>query len=223
MPRRPGGGVGGIVYHVLNRAVAGTTLFSHDRDYQAFEEVMKQAHDWEPLRLLDYCLMPNHWHMVLWPEMDGQLSEFMRWLTVTHAKRWRVHRRTVGAGHLYQGPFKSFPVQTDEYFLTVCRYVERNPVRAGLVARAEQWRWGSLWRRMCGHAEDKALLSAWPVDAWPEWCKWVNTPLTDTELADVRMSVVRGRPFGSPQWQARVADRLDLQWTMRARGRPKRP
>jgi putative transposase len=220
MPRRPGGGIGGVVYHALNRAVVGTTLFSHDRDYQAFETVIREAQGWAPVRILDYSLMPNHWHLILWPRSNGDLSEFMRWLQVTHVKRWRAFRRTVGRGHLYQGSFKSFPVQTDAHFLTVCRYVERNPVRADLVVRAEEWRCGSLWRRMHGDADQRALLDDWPVDRPRDWLTWVNTPLSEAEVADVRESVTRGRPFGSPRWQARTAGELGLKLTMRRRGRP---
>jgi putative transposase len=97
------------------------------------------------MRLLSYCLMPNHWHLVLWPRADGELSDFGHWLTLTHTQRWHAHYHNVGTGHLYQGRFKSFPVARDEHFLQLCRYVERNPLRAGLVRRAEAWQWGSLW------------------------------------------------------------------------------
>src|SRR5207244_11561664 len=113
-------------------------------------------------RLLSYCLMPNHWHLMLWPREDDELTAFVRWLTHTHTMRWHAHYHTAGTGHLYQGRFKSFPVQTDEHFLTVCRYVERNALRARLVPRAEDWRWSCLWRRKHGDDKALALLSAWP-------------------------------------------------------------
>ena len=142
---------GGIVYHMLNRANARLPIFQKDGDYEAFERIIQEALEHVPgMRLLTYCLMPNHWHLVVWPGADGELSDFGHWLTLTHTQRWHAHYRDVGAGHLYQGRFKSFPVQADEHFLTLCRYVERNPVRANLVARAEDWRWGGLWRRRDG-------------------------------------------------------------------------
>ena len=125
-----------VVYHVLNRANARMTLFDDEGDYAAFERVLGQACERGQMRLLAYCVMPNHWHLVVWPRKDGDLSRFMNWLTLTHTQRWHQHRHTVGVGHVYQGRFKSFPVETNEYLLTVCRYVERNPVRAGLVERA---------------------------------------------------------------------------------------
>jgi len=126
MPRRLRCNTGGYAYHALNRAVGRATLFRKEGDYAAFEQVLRQAKEWQPIRLLAYCLMPNHWHLVLWPEQDGDLSEFLRWLTVTHTQRYRAHYRNAGAGPLYQGRFKSFPAQEDEHLLTLVRYVERN-------------------------------------------------------------------------------------------------
>jgi REP element-mobilizing transposase RayT len=131
---------------VLNRANARLPLFQKDGDYAAFEQVLTEARQLYDVPVLAYCLMPNHWHLVLWPRADRDLSRFVGWLTLTHTQRWHAHYHTVGCGHAYQGRFKSFPVQEDDYFLTVCRYVERNALRAGLVPRAEAWRWGSLWR-----------------------------------------------------------------------------
>jgi len=222
MSRRPRVAPGGFVYHVLNRAVARKVIFEQSSDYAAFERVMSEARDRCPMRILAYCVMPSHWHMVLWPSRDGELSAFMRWLTATHSKRWHVDHGTTGTGHVYQDRFKSFVVSTDEYFLTVCRYVERNPVRAGLVARAEDWRWGSLWRRLRGGGEAKGLLSEWPVERRADWVSWVNTPLTEKETRALRTCLARGTPFGSPDWQSRVADRLGLAHTLRPFGRPRK-
>src|SRR5438876_11287105 len=161
MPRTARYAPGGLVFHVPNRAVARHAFFRKTADYQAFERVFTKALEKHPIRVLSYCLMPNHWHLVLWPSREGQLTEFVRWLTHTHTMRWHAHYHTSGTGHLYQGRFKSFPVQTDEHFLTVCRYVERNALRARLVRRAEAWRWGSLWRRESGNEQQREMLSQW--------------------------------------------------------------
>ena len=214
--------LGGLVYHVLNRANAGVRIFEDASDYGAFERVLAQAHEGLPMRILSYCVMPNHWHLVLWPRQDGDLSRFVGWLTLTHTQRWHAHRASGGSGHLYQGRFKSFVVQTDDHLLSVCRYVERNPLRAGLVTSAEDWRWGSLWRRRFGDAAGKALLSQWPVDRPPDWLARVNRPETAPELDALRRSVNRGQPFGSGTWMARTAQRLGLASTMRPRGRPRK-
>ena len=149
----------GYVYHVLNRANARMTIFRKDADYEAFETVLAEAVERTQTRLLAYCLMPNHWHLLVWPQLQGELSQFVGWLTLTHTQRWHAHRKSIGSGHVYQGRFKSFPVQEDEHFYTVARYVERNAQRAKLVRRAEDWRWGSLHRWLRGSAEDKQLLS----------------------------------------------------------------
>ena len=121
------------------------------------------------MRVLAYCFMPNHFHLLLWPRGDGDLSQFMQWLTLTHTQRWHAHHHTAGSGHLYQGRFKSFPVQSDDHFLTVCRYVERNALRAGLAVRAEDWRWGSLARWHINDADAEPKLSRWPIDRPKDW------------------------------------------------------
>ena len=162
MPRIARAAPGGYVYHALNRAVARLPLFKKEADFAAFERVLEEAQERHPTRIVAYCLMPNHWHFVLWPREDGEVTAFLRWLTHTHTMRWHAHHHTVGTGHLYQGRFKSFPLQTDDHYYAVLRYVERNPVRAGLVRRAEQWRWSSAWRRQCGGAEQALLLAAGP-------------------------------------------------------------
>src|SRR3989304_6584106 len=144
MPRPTRYTPGGMVFHVLNRSVGRRALFEKDGDYLAFERVLEETLRTRPMRVCAYVVMPNHWHFVLWPERDGQLPAFMQQLTNTHVKRWKEHRHEIGDGHLYQGRYKCFPVQTDDYFYSVVRYVERNPLRANLAARAEDWRGSSL-------------------------------------------------------------------------------
>ena len=212
---------GGFVYHVLNRANARMTIFERDADYEAFERVLEEAVERTKTRLLAYCLMPNHWHLVVWPREEGELSRFTGWLTLTHTQRWHAHQHTSGTGHLYQGRFKAFPIQEDEHFLTVARYVERNPLRANLVARAEDWRFGGLARRARGGIPRK-LLAAWPVPYPRLWKDHVNQAQTDAEESAIRLSIRRGTPFGSAEWRdAKVAE-LGLESTLRSPGRPRK-
>ena len=222
MPRHARVAPGGVVYHVLNRAVARLPLFQKPADYEAFERVLTLAVERHPLRVLAYCLMPNHWHMVLWPREEGHLTAFLRWLTHTHTMRWHAYHHTAGTGHLYQGRFKAFPVQTDEHFLTVCRYVERNALRAHLVARAEHWPWSSLGRREREEQESHSLLSDWPVERPADWLELVNQPQSPVELEAVRRSVTRSAPYGSAAWQAHTARRLGLESTLHPCGRPRK-
>lgn len=222
MPRHARVAPGGYVYHALNRAVARLPLFQTSADYAAFEEVLDLAMKHHPTRILAYSVMPNHWHLVLWPRKDDELTAFVRWLTHTHTMRWHNYHGTVGTGHLYQGRFKSFPVETDEHLLRLCRYVERNPLRAGLVSRGEQWRWGSLWHRVRGTDTGMCRLHMPPIDFPKNWLQTVNTPQSPAEEEALRRSMVKGQPYGSPAWRIRTAARLGLDSTLRGRGRPRK-
>jgi putative transposase len=223
MPRRARSIQGGYVYHVLNRSNARTTLFAKEDDYAAFEGVLEEAFGRLPLRILGYCVMPNHWHMVVWPREgeDRQVSEFLRWLTVTHTQRWHAQHHTAGSGHLYQGRFKSFPVESDEHFYTVLRYVERNPVRSNLVKRAQDWRWSSLRRSTKGDDQARQLLAAWPIPRPADWVSRVNRAEGKKELEALRRSVQRGQPFGRDAWCQQTIQRHGLESTVRPRGRPR--
>jgi putative transposase len=222
MSRPPRAAEGGLVYHVLNRAVARATIFEKDDDYEAFLRVLAEAAARTSMRVLAYCVMPNHFHLVVWPRDDGDLSRFMGWLTMTHTQRWHAHHRSAGSGHLYQGRFKSFPVQDDGHFLALCRYVERNALRAGLVRQAEDWRWGSLWRRGATTPGPGPALDPWPIRRPPHWIKRVNAALSPAEEEALRRSIQRGQPLGDPEWQTRTAARLGLASTLRPRGRPRK-
>lgn len=212
-----------MIFHVLNRGNDRREIFDGRGDYEAFLRVMRETQLRVPMRILAYCLMPNHWHFLLWPEHDGDLGTFMQRLTTTHVRRWHLHRDSVGRGHLYQGTYKSFPVQEDDHFYTVARYVERNGLRGKLSARAESWLWCSLAQRT-GHQglDDAPLLSDWPLPRPTGWTRWVNRPQTERELDALRLSVSRGRPFGTDEWQSRTAKRLGLEFTLHPRGRPRK-
>ncbi len=221
MPRRARVTPGGLVYHVRNWSVAGLPLFRKDADYAAFERIMIEAYARHPTRLLGWCLMRNHWHFVVWPREDGEVTAFFRWLAHTHAMRWRVAHGAVGRGHLYQGRFKSFPVQEDEHFYAVCRYVEHNALTAKVVQRAEDWRWGSLWARRQGAGPLRALLSAWPLARPRAWLRQVNAVMTEKEVERIRTCIARNRPYGDEEWQSQQARQLGLLHTLRRAGRPR--
>jgi putative transposase len=197
-------------------------MFKSDKDFIAFEKVIAEAIERHPTRILSYCLMGNHWHFVVWPRKDGELSAFFKWLGHTHAMRWRVAHGSVGMGPVYQGRFKSFPIQRDAGLETVLRYVERNALSAGLVKRAEAWRWSSLWVREHGTPEQKAMLTEWPIKRPSNWVAHVNEPLSDRELDRLRVSIERDRPFGTDAWVAKTVTRLGLEHTVRSEGRPRK-
>ncbi len=218
MPRTARAIEAGLVYHVLNRGNGRMRLYRKDEDFAAFERVLGEGLERYPVDLLTYCLMDNHWHLVMRPRTDEALGRLMGWVGVTHVRRHHAHYGTRGGGHLYQGRYKGFPVQDDGHFLTVCRYVEANALRAGLVRRAEDWRWGGLYARARG---DKPFtLADWPVDRPKNWTAAVNEILNDKVLEQLRTSVNRGRPCGEVSWVQRTAKRLGLDFTLRSPGRP---
>ena len=214
--------VGGQVYHVLNRANARLPLFTKKDDYELFEKVLEQAKERSGMRIMSYSIMPNHWHLVLYPHQDGELAKFVNWLTLTHTQRWHAVHNTIGQGHLYQGRYKSFICETNEHVIQLVRYVERNPLRAKLVKQAQDWRWGSAWRRLHGSVQQQKLLSPWPVSMPKNYLSFLNQPQSASEVEAIRQSVTRGKPFGSEVWTGHTIKKFKLETTVKPRGRPKK-
>ncbi|MCU0917943.1 MAG: transposase [Planctomycetes bacterium] len=220
MPRRKRIALGGYVYHVLNRANGRLRIFRKDNDFLAFERILADGVQRFGMRLCGYCLMNNHWHLLLWPREDGDLSAFLRWVTQTHAQRYHTAHGTVGIGHVYQGRYKSFPVQDDRHYLTVLRYIESNPLRAGLVPRAPQWPWSSFSVR---RGRECALpLAEGPVELPDNWTRLVHQHLEPEDVEVIDRSVRRGVPLGEASWILTTAERLQLTSTLRPKGRPRK-
>ena len=152
------------------------------------------------MRLITYCLMPNHWHLVLYPRDDRSMGSYMKWITQRHTQHWHIEHKSIGTGHLYQGRYKSFPVESNEYLIQLIRYVERNPLRARLVSRAEAWQWSGLWRRMCGADKGKRLLCEIPTELPHDYLAWVNEKEDEEALRDIRSSIAHNTPYGSDAW-----------------------
>ncbi len=207
---------GGICYHVMGRGNGKAVVYYDDGDYAAFLRLILGACERRPMRIIAYCLMPNHFHLVLWPERDGELSSWMHWLLTSHVQRHRSRHGTTG--HVWQGRFKAFPIQSDHHLLRVLRYVERNPVRAGLATAAARWPWSSLRERLV--PERTSLLSAPPMQLPDTWAELVDEPLTVAELEALRQCGRRGSPYGDPAWTRGTAERLEICSTLRPRGRP---
>jgi len=215
MPRTARASVGGICYHAISRGNRRAEVFHNHGDYKAFTQLMERACARLPMRVCGYCLMPNHFHFVLWPLKDGDLGRWMQWLLTCHVRRY--HRINGTDGRVWQGRFKAFPIQQDEHLLSVLRYVERNALRANLVRRAEDWPWSSLRRSLSNRDAE------WrPIKLPKDWAERVNRPENDDELAALRRSVNRESPFGTESWQESIADRLNLRSNLRPRGRRRR-
>lgn len=220
MGRSPRADVSGGIYHALNRGNAKNPIFFKDEDYEAFERIVAEGLERYAVDLIAYQWMNNHWHMVLSPHHDGGMGQFLGWVTLTHTQRYHAHHGTTGWGHVYQGRFKSFPVQDDDHFHVVCRYVERNALTAGLVKKAEDYRWGSLHNWLGGKSVIE--LSKWPVRRLPRWAARVNQALTGNELKALERSETRGTPFGDEPWVKKIVKKHGLESTTRPRGRPKK-
>ena len=221
MPRITRVDVGGEVYHVLNRANARVQIFDNNQDYQQFEEILEEAVEKFSMRLLAYCIMPNHWHLVLHPKQDGDLQQFMSWLSNTHTRRWHVAKNTVGQGHLYQGRYKSFIIEQDQHLLTVLRYVERNAKRAKLVKEAEEWRWSSVWRREQGTITQKKFLSPWPTAVPNNYLQLLNQSLTTKEEESLERSEAKSIPYGKDGWIDTTVKKYGIEQVLKGVGRPR--
>jgi putative transposase len=217
MPRTARASIGGFCYHALNRGNGRARVFHDADDYQEFIRLLRQACARVPMRLVAFCLLPNHFHLVLWPYGDGDLSTWMQWLLTAHVHGYR--KRYGGSGHVWQGRFKAFPIEADDHLLTVLRYVERNALRAALAARAEDWPWSSLpvWLR----PPLLPWLDPGPVPRHAGWLDYVHAPQSEAELAALRRSVERGAPYGCPAWMERTAAQLGLESSLNAPGRPR--
>ena len=196
MPRSPRLLLPGGYYHVINRGNGRMPVFHTPADYRSFLSLVNAAQDRLPLGLLAFCLMPNHFHLVVTPRRAGDVSRWMHWLMTTHTHRHRLRYETTGA--IWQGRFKSFPIKDDTHLHTVLRYVERNALRAGLVDRAERWPWGSLAFRANGQPFPE--LTEPPICLPTNWIEWVNDAQTPAELEAVRNCVNHQRPFGPGEW-----------------------
>jgi putative transposase len=218
MPRTARSCSGGYTYHVLNRGNARATVFHKPDDFDAFLDLMAESSVRTPMRVLSYCLMPNHFHLALWPRQDGDVSRWMHWLMTSHVRRHLGRYRS--SGHVWQGRFKAFPIQEDEHLLAVLRYIERNPLRAGLVVRAEEWRWSSL-RWLSSPAQAPVRLEPGTVPRGTLWVEGVNAVTSDIETQIIRESVRRDRPLGTSEWTLETAKALNLEYSLRPRGRPR--
>ena len=218
MPRIARGLVDGFTYHVLNRGNGKQEVFHKAKDYEAFLDLLKEAKTRYSVEMFAYCLMPNHFHLVLRPYHADELSKFMHWLTTSHVRRYHRHYGTTG--HVWGGRYKSFIIQDGRYLLMVMRYVEGNPVMANLVNSAKDWLWSSHRGRI--GERFSIIFDKVPIELPEDWDKYVNEPLTNTELEKFHQSVTRHSPFGNPTWQIKICKELGLESTIRPRGRPRK-
>jgi putative transposase len=208
----------GLAYHVINRGNGKQIIFHRDQDFYAFIRLMREAKKHYPLNIYAYCLMPNHFHLVLMPDQPDNLSKWMHWLMTIHARRYHYFYKT--SGHLWQSRFKSFIIQNDEHLITVLRYVEGNPFRGKLVLSSKDWLWSSHRERI--GKESGNILDTLPIRLPSNWTDYVDEHLECVELENLRQSVNRQAPFGDIGWQKKISQQLGSEQTLKPRGRPKK-
>lgn len=217
MPRRRLAGCGGFVFHVMNRSAKQLSLFDEAPDYELFLQVLAEADRSCPMRLLEYCVMPNHWHLLVWPEHDDQLSRYMRWITGVHGQRWRRVRRQPGKGAVYQGRFRWVAVQGGQHYEVARRYIWQNPVRAQLVDRADDWPWSSANRST---SLGRPTLAPGPLSLDSRDDPGGDQLLAEEVAHQMRTSLKTGQPFGDPRWSKALEVRKWLMDVLRAHSKP---
>jgi putative transposase len=215
-----------LIYHVINRGNNRQDVFHKPADFQAFLATLADLKERKPFELYGYCLLNNHVHLLLRPK-GPTISRIMQSLLVSHTQRY--HRHYHSGGHIWQGRFKSPVIQNDEHLLAVLRYIEANPLRAALVQRAEEYPWSSY--RAHGLGEPNELIDRLITyeDLSPlvkvrarKWAEKVHRPMDEAVLHAIRRSNATGLPYGDEAWTRRLANRLNLDLTIRPRGRPRK-
>lgn len=222
MPRRKRITKGGIAYHVMNRANGRLRIFNKDLDFIAFENILAEGIERFDMRFCGYCIMSNHWHLLLWPIADDTMPDFMHWITLTHTQRWHIAHGTTGIGHLYKGRYKSFPIQSNWRYLKAMQYIESNPLRAGLVETAADWKWSSFAHRYDTRNAKPFKPNAGPVPLPKNWHELVNEPFEEKDSVELANCIKRGCPYGEKDWTTKTAEQLNLQSTLRTKGRPRK-
>lgn len=217
MPRIPRGDAAEGIYHIINRGNMRMQIFDDLDDYEYFLELLYKGAKKEKVAIHAYCLMPNHFHLLLSPEHEGSLSRMMQWVMTSHVRYY--HRKNKTSGHVWQGRYKSFIIEKESYYISVMRYIEANALRAGLVTKGEEWIYGSLHERVL---TERILLSEPLIEIGDDWVNYVNEPMKMYEIEKIRNSVNRQAPLGEDGWQLEVAAQYGLLSTLGNRGRPRK-
>jgi putative transposase len=222
MPRRPRAVVPGIPHHITQRGNRQAQVFFSDDDRRCYLAWLKDYAEAAGVDLLAYCLMANHIHLVAAPRQPDGLQRLLRPLHARYAQH--VNRHFDWSGHLWQGRY--FSAALDEpYFWSAMRYVERNPVRAGIARRAEDYRWSSA-QAHCGLRHD-TILSADP--RWRalktrirDWPRWLETDEPADRLEALRRHTDQGLPCGSERFVRKLGALTGRALQSRPRGRPRK-
>ncbi len=210
--------VPGHPHHVTQRGVRRMDIFLEDDDYRKYISMISKSCQKTGTEIWAYCLMPNHVHFVMVPaDEDG--------LRATLGEAHRQYTRMINIredciGHLWQERFHSFPM--DERYLMACvRYVELNPVRAGLVKRPGDWLWSSAKAHLRGKGDDLVMVEPM-LNRIPQWDVFLEAGMQEFEQKYLQLHTRTGRPLGDDKWVTGLEDKTGRALKKNPAGRPKK-
>lgn len=222
MARKPRLDIPGRAYHVINRSVGRLQLFNEPQDYKLFLNVLMESWEIHQIDIYAFCIMPNHFHMLVRPKEVGDLQKFMHYLSSTYTRRLHIRTNTNGCGPVFQGRYKAIMVQDGKAFETIFRYIELNSVRAKLVQYSDEWEWCSSNARINNTKYNKILANLYEeIPSGSDLRNWIHGFMYEDALENIRVSINKGRPFGDNSWVELMCNEHDLLYTMRVVGRPR--
>lgn len=223
MPRLPRTVFAGIPHHITQRGNRRDDIFFTDDDRIAYLLWLKEYSDKSNVEVLAYCLMTNHVHLIVVPESNDGLQRMLKPLHMRYAQR--INRAQNWKGHIWQGRFFSSPLD-ESYLWAAVRYVERNPVRAGMADRAENYQWSSAAAH-CGNRHDDvlALESGWSKQfaAVEDWSAWLSEGDEIEKVRILRQNSEKGLPCGNADFVQRLGIKAGRLLEFRPQGRPRKP
>jgi len=207
----------GNPHHVVQRGVRAMDVFYSDADRKLYLKLLSERAKHYGLKFWAWCLMSNHVHLVVVPDAETSMA---RAIGEAHRRyAWQVNMRQDVRGHLFQARFFSYPIQTDKNLLAVIRYVELNPVTAGIVSRADHYRWSSAVHHVTGKPD--RLVTSGPVrEMVPNWRRFLSAEVDNARKSkEIERHLKTGRPFGESSWVAELEEVTGRNLTPRKRGR----
>lgn len=205
----------GHPHHITQRGTNRTTIFLSDDDRMFFLSTLNRCAERKGTRIWAYCLMDTHFHLLLEPMDSKGLGECLHGVTLRYAQHFnRKYGRT---GRLWENRYFSCPVDSDTYLWAVVSYIERNPVRAKMATRAEDWKWSSARTHTTGMPDKTISLFDWRESETPDYAKFLNE---EGNNSHIRKATSTGRPYGSPVFLEILERQLGRSLKQKKGGRP---
>lgn len=218
MPRIARGLADNQIYHIINRGNRREAVFHDNYDYEKFLKLLIESKEKYAVKIYAYCLMPNHFHLVIYTKYADSLSQAMHWISSSYVRYY--NKRYNISGHLWQGRYKSFIVQEDSYLLVLLKYVEANPKRARIVKDCIDYKYSSANNRIKNN--ENLITDEVPILLPDDWYTYINSDEKITDIESIRNCINRQAPLGDKNWKYMVSKKYNLESTINPRGRPKK-